>query len=76
MIVSYFYIRRITFLPGEADTPLVIDPDAILAFLSREVGEKIRRHPPKRLQRITPRDSEGAKIYLTVGLLPISMPPF
>jgi hypothetical protein len=32
MIVSYFHIRRITFLPGEANTPLVIDPDAISAF--------------------------------------------
>jgi len=30
MVVRYFHIRRITFLPGEANTPLVIDPDAML----------------------------------------------
>jgi hypothetical protein len=32
MTVSYFHIMRITFLPGEADTPLVINPNAILSF--------------------------------------------
>jgi hypothetical protein len=30
MIVGYFHIMRITFLPGEAYTPLVIDPNAVL----------------------------------------------
>jgi hypothetical protein len=32
MIIDYFDIVRISIIPFETDSPLLVDPDAVLAF--------------------------------------------
>jgi len=51
MIISNFYIIRITFMPLETNPPLFIDAYAVLSFsITVQRFQAIRRENSKRIQ--------------------------
>ena len=56
MIVHYFDIVCVVFSPDETDPPLVIDPNAVLAFTV----------PSERLETISRRNSKIRKLFRCV----------
>lgn len=51
MVVNDFYVVRVASAPSKADTPLVVDTDAVLAFsVSAEHFQAITRRYPKVVQ--------------------------
>jgi len=74
MIVYYLYVIRIAIVPAKADSPLLIDADAVLSFpIAGEFFQTIRRRDSQVFKRIG--RLQNLKLHSCFALNVMSKPP-